>query len=154
MTNGTVILLGNLPVEPRLLGALAEEFGWSVEAAINLDHLERLGQDRNIVAILLDPQDMGEDWSGTLRSVRASTPEALPVVCQRFSEQIPWPELAEAGAFHMLALPLDPGELRQSLGFVWAARKQHLMNVVRLDRAARERVSRSRREVTPAGIVA
>jgi hypothetical protein len=40
--------------------------------------------------------------------------------------------LAEAGAFHALALPFDSSEIRQSLGFVWSARLRRLANVVPL----------------------
>ena len=143
MTRGTLVLLGNLAVERRQVDGLAVEFGWSVEAALNLDHLQQLSLDRNIVAVLLDVQDLCEAWMEVLESLQEVAPGALPIVCQRFSEQLPWPELAEAGAFHMLSLPICATELRQSLGFVWAAQRRHLANLIRLDRAPRERTARA-----------
>lgn len=45
------------------------------------------------------------------------------MLCHGFAEMIDWPQVADAGAFHSLLLPFDVREVRQSLGFVWGAKR-------------------------------
>jgi DNA-binding NtrC family response regulator len=117
-----VVLLGDLSSGAALLSNVIQEFGWSLEQVSNFENLRKLLRDRSVVAVLFEPKSLGISWSEALRLVLEIAPEALPMVCQRFSETVIWPDLAEAGAFHSLSLPLDARELRQSLGFVWTAK--------------------------------
>jgi DNA-binding NtrC family response regulator len=138
MPNPTVVLLGSLPIEASMLAGLASEFGWSVDAAMDFSELRELRQNRNVVAILFDARNLSLSIPQALESVRAIAPQAQLIPCYRFSEVVNWPDLAEAGAFHALALPFDTGEIRQSLGFVWSARLRKTANVVPM-RPASER---------------
>lgn len=122
MTNGTVVLLGDLSFEAPILNRLVQEFGWSFEVAPDLGSLRKLSAARNVVAILFDPNRLGLAWQEALAEVRHIDSQALLIPCHRFSEMVDWSDLADAGAFHALALPLDPREVRQSLAFVWSAR--------------------------------
>lgn len=115
-----------------MLVGLAGEFGWSVAAATDFNHLRELRRDRNVVAILFDARSLGLSIPEALETARALAPQAHLIPCYRFSEVVNWPELAEAGAFHALALPFDSSEIRQSLGFVWSARLRKTANVVPL----------------------
>lgn len=134
MTNGTVILLGNLP--PGALDRVASEFGWSVENVRSLDRVRDMSADRKFVAVLFEPYSLGLSWSLALRSVLDAAPTALPIACHRFSDVIDWPELADAGAFHALSSPFNERELRQSLGFIWARRfERHQNPLLKLHRA-------------------
>lgn len=123
----TVVLFGNFAVEQRLLDQAAVPFGWSLKIAKSVGRLRDLGAKSDVVAVLSDLTLLAEPWNEALQAVRRAVPKALPIVCQRFSGTIPWPELAEAGAFHTVTLPLNPCEVRQSFGFVWAARNQRLL---------------------------
>ncbi len=118
----TVVLLGNCSVDTPKVSNLVREFGWSVEAAPSLDHLRQLGRTGSIVAVLFEANDFGLSVEQALRAARKAAPNARLIPCHRFSDVVDWPALADAGAFHALALPLNWDEVRQSLGFVWSAR--------------------------------
>jgi hypothetical protein len=126
ITRQVVVLLGDLSSGPWLLNSslnsVIQAFGWSLEHASNFDDLRRIHRIRPVVTVLFEPKALGMSWNQSLGLIRQAAPEALPMVCQRFSETAIWPDLAAAGAFHSLSLPLDARELRQSLGFVWTAK--------------------------------
>jgi DNA-binding NtrC family response regulator len=122
MMPGTVVLLGDLPVERTAFDVFVTQLGWSLQKAASFRCLEEMSDD-NVVAVLFDANTLGVSWAEALKLVLDAAPSALPIVCHRFSETMEWPELAAAGAFHSLPLPLDPGEVRQSLGFAWSAKR-------------------------------
>jgi DNA-binding NtrC family response regulator len=130
MTQPTVVLLGDLSIEMAAVSGSVREFGWSMEAAASLDQLRQLGRARSIVAVILDAKGLGLTLEQALRAAQKAAPNARLIACHRFSDRVDWPELAEAGAFHALAVPLDRDEVRQSLGFVWSARLRRSANVV------------------------
>lgn len=123
MAIGTVALLGNLNIEREVFDAVAAEFDCSVEQASSLSGLRKLDATRHLVAVLFDARNLGLSWTDALKFVMDAAPAALPIVCAGFSETIRWPELADAGAYHLLRLPMDEGEVRRSLGFIWAAKR-------------------------------
>ena len=107
---------------------MVAEFGWSLKRAATLNDLAAVyrattnaGQD--LVAVLFSPAALGLPWEQALRSVLRAAPGALPILCLGFTESIDSLQLADAGVFHSLRLPLDEREVRQSLGFVWNARR-------------------------------
>ena len=130
MTNASVVLLGSLPLEAPELNRLVQEFGWSFETAANVDQLRDLRACRNLAAILFDASALALSWEQALRELRALDSEALLIPCHRFSDPVVWSDLVKAGAFHALAMPLDMGEVRQSLAFVWSARFRGAKNVL------------------------
>ena len=117
----TVVLLGNFADERPALDATVSKFGWSVKRASSLNGLHDMRED-NIVAVLLDANSLGLSWAEALKAVLEFAPRTRPIACHRFSETVDWPQLAAAGAFHVLPLPLAAREMLQSLGFVWSAR--------------------------------
>jgi len=123
MLSGRIVVLGNPPViETVAFERLTPEFGWSVEVAEDLDRLRLLGETGNVVAVFFEAQSLGQSWEDALRAVRDAAPQALLIPCHRFSDSVNWPDLADAGAFHALPVPLKSDEVRQSLSFVWSAR--------------------------------
>jgi len=124
MSSGIVVLFGNLPVEHQTLDLLVAEFGWSVKEIRTIHDLAQASLDYNLIAVLFNLQNLSLPWDKALRSILDAAPRALPILCRRFAETIDWPQVAEAGAFHSLQLPLDPREARQSLGFVWGAKSR------------------------------
>jgi DNA-binding NtrC family response regulator len=122
MSQPIVILMGGLSHDVQEVGDLAREFGWSLEPCAGFDQLRAIGRNRNVVAVLFDANDLGLTHDQALRSARKAAPNARLIICHRFSDVVNWPELADAGAFHALSVPLNRNELRQSLGFVWSAR--------------------------------
>jgi len=81
-----------------------------------------LNADHNLVAVLFSPRGLALPWEQALRGILNAAPEALPILCQGFSDAIHWPKVVAAGGFHSLFLPFHMGEVRQSLGFVWDAK--------------------------------
>ncbi len=121
MQSPTVLLLGSLPANAASLDMLVAQFGWSLETASDFRCLRGLNADRNLVAVLFEAGMWSLEWSEALQLVRHAAPSAFPILCHRFSDHLDWPTLADAGAFHAMRLPLVANEVRQSLGFVWAA---------------------------------
>src|ERR1700677_507662 len=122
IATAVVALLGDLSSGTTLLNNVIRDYGWSYQQVSSFENLRQLNQDRSVVAVLFEPTTLGTPWNDALTRILEAVPEALPLVCQRFSETAAWPDLADAGAFHALSLPLDECELRQSLGFVWTAK--------------------------------
>jgi DNA-binding NtrC family response regulator len=124
MSTGTVVLLGNLNIDRAVFDGVAAEFGWSVIQTENLKFLKEISGRKEVVAVIFDATRLDLSWQDALERVLESSPRALPIACAGFSEVIPWSELSEAGAFHELRRPIEGGEVRTSLGFVWAAKRQ------------------------------
>jgi hypothetical protein len=123
MSRGTVVTLGNLNIDPVVLGSVAAEFHWDVDQAPSLHILRETSAHRKVVAVLFNARNLETSWHDALEAVCAAAPAALPIVCAGFADPVRWSELADAGAFHELRLPVDDGELRRSLGFIWAAKR-------------------------------
>ena len=116
------------------MDTLAAECGWSFEHAANVRQLREIGVERDIVAVLFDASALGVPTKHALQAVCEVLPNVLPIVCHKSSETIHWSELAQAGAFHALLLPLRASEVRQSLGFVWEAQRRRRSRIVVLRR--------------------
>jgi len=104
------------------MDTLAAESGWSFEQAGNLRQLREIGALRDIVTVLIDPAMLGMRPKEAVQAVSDAAPKSLPILCHKASETIQWTELAQAGAFHALLMPLRASEVRQAFGFVFEAR--------------------------------
>ena len=122
--SGTVAFLGHLPVERQSIERLAWKYGWSFKHAGSLSDLASLSE-RKVVAVLFDPKDLDTDWRTVLQWVLQAAPDALPIICRRFSEASCWPEMAGAGVYHILHYPFALNEIRQCFGFVREAQRRH-----------------------------
>jgi DNA-binding NtrC family response regulator len=145
----TVSLLANLSERPRWIDTLFAECDWSFEHAENLAKLREIGAGRDVVAVLIDPASLAMQPTQALRTVSEALPRALPILCHKASEILPWAQLAQAGAFHALLMPLHAGEVRQTLGFVSAQRRRRPRVV-----ALHDRPMASSHRAQPAGIPA
>ena len=134
----TVVVFGNISVEYLAFDSLVAQCGCSLKRATSLDQLSDLSVHEQVAVVLFDANTLQISWIEALGVVRKAASTALPIVCHRSSERINWPVLAEAGAYHALLLPLNSGEVRQSLGFALAAKKRHPENVVPLRSAERK----------------
>jgi hypothetical protein len=121
MANGTVVLLGNLPIERLMLDCLVTEFGFSFKHVPTLDCLKNLKQ-QDAVAVVFRPSALNLEWDEALEAVIDALPAAFPILCHGFADHLDWPRAADAGAFHSIHVPFSIAELRQSLGFVWGAK--------------------------------
>jgi hypothetical protein len=130
--DGTLIFLGNICAERLPVDILAAEFGWAIRNVTDLDDLWEIGTQRRIIAVLFDAQTLHLVPDCALKAIQDAAPNALPIVCYRSSEPIRWSELAEAGAFHALLLPLHSDEVRQSLAFVREAQVRRRSKVISL----------------------
>ncbi len=124
MAQEAIAVLGNPPNGWAAMESLLAEFEWSVENTLSVDGLAEICARRDVVAVLIDPAVLELPWKRVLAAVQAVAPRTLAILCYHFASPIDWSEASAAGAFHMLSLPLDPGELRQSLGFVWAEKNK------------------------------
>ncbi|HUA87763.1 MAG TPA: hypothetical protein VMB85_28095 [Bryobacteraceae bacterium] len=131
-----VVLLGDIPYDP--VAELAAKFGWPVENASCFEDLRKIHSQRGTVAVLFEPAGFGLSWEMALDYVRQAAPGALVIVCRRFSDTLDWSTLAARGAFHMISLPVKESELRQSLGFIWAANRRAHQTKDRPSRAKKQ----------------
>jgi len=122
MPSGIVALVGDLYIDRQALDLITAEFHWSVKRFQTIDELAQT-HDNKLIAVFFDPKVLSLTQERALRVILEAAPGALPILCHRFAEVIDWPQLAEAGAFHSLRFPLDSREARQTLGFVWEARR-------------------------------
>lgn len=122
MANGTVVLLGSLRVDRPAMDHLVSAFGYSLKEVLTLRHLGDLDDD--LVAVFFSPNAMGLECDDALQHVLRAAPSALPIVCHGFAENVDWPRLVDAGAFHSLPMPFSATEVRQTLGFVWGAKSR------------------------------
>jgi hypothetical protein len=120
MAHGTVVLVGNLSIEPLVLDRLMAEFGFLFQHAESLQDLKNLNLHEDLLAVLFSPSHLGLRSDEALRAVLDAAPRTLPILCHGFSDHI---DLADAGVFHSLLLPFNLAEVRQSLGFVWGTRR-------------------------------
>jgi hypothetical protein len=130
MPQGTIVFLGGPLVETSALHRLVPEFGWSLESAADLTSLRNLAAANTVIAVLFDARSLALSWQHALRLVGQAASTAFLIPCHRLSDKVDWPELADSGAFHALALPFDVSEVRQSLGFVSFARNRRAANVL------------------------
>jgi DNA-binding NtrC family response regulator len=116
-----VILLDDSSAERAGLSQIAEEFGFEVHSVDSLSEVANL-QKQNGIAVLLVGIASGQHWEEVLANVRSTVSNRTRVIlCHR-------PELADfrsqmvaGGAFYTLLTPLVGAEIRQALGFAWAA---------------------------------
>ncbi len=156
MNQGTVVLAGVLPVEHVALDRLVAEFGWSLEEASSIARVTELNAANPVVTVLFSPHDLALPWDQALRAVLRAAPMALPILCHGFAEVVDWPQLADAGVFHSLLLPLDLREVRQSLGFVWEATRRAAgatRDLQELEQAVKEDVDYEAREYSEAPLI-
>jgi DNA-binding NtrC family response regulator len=142
MARETIVVLGNITNGHAAMEPLLSEFNWSLENALTLDGLADICSRQDVVAVLVDPAVVELPWKQAISAVQEAAPRALPILCHRFSEAIDWTEASAIGAFHLLGLPLDLGELRQSLGFVWAEKNKR-RHVISLTAHERSRLRKS-----------
>src|SRR5262252_9398755 len=94
---------------------LVRSCGWDFVQTANWDDLAAVNRQRRVLSVLFHPASLGfECWRAALSAVQKACPKSLPIVGRDFSDQTPWPEMAEAGVFHSFLIPVDPDELRQS----------------------------------------
>jgi len=118
-----LVTLAAAPLDSGILNRVARYFGWDVLHVRSLASLEPIDSSR-VAAILFDREAAGHTWLDAASSLRRMKPGVRLVACHGFFEPVPWPELAAAGVFHALRVPLIESEVHQSLGFVWAEDRQ------------------------------
>ncbi len=114
---GTVVALGSIRLEDELRD-LARVFGWFARSIPDVEELAGFVRHREVVAVLFSPHEVDDQWEYALRSVQKAAPQARLIVCPRFSNPVPFEDLARHGAFYQLHIPLARHEIRQCLGFL------------------------------------
>ncbi len=104
-------------LQPPWLDTVVGASGYEFKAVPNLNDLRDLADSR-IVAVLFNASFLELPWKDSIVWIHSIAPEARCVVCHGFREEIDWQSLSNWGAFHSLLLPLDPTEVRQSIGFI------------------------------------
>ena len=141
MARAKIVVLGHgiatQGLDPILCG-----FDWTPETTASLEALAKIGARPDVVAVMVEPAAINLPWKQAVAAVQEKLPNACIILCNRFSDDIDYAEASAAGAFLLLHLPLQVGELRQSLGFVWAAKNKRL-HVIPTDPAERSRLSKS-----------
>jgi hypothetical protein len=142
MARERIVVLGHGIATQTGISSILGGFDWTPETTTSLEALAKIGARRDVVAVMVEPAAINLPWKQAVTAIRESIPYACIILCNRFSDDIDYAEASAAGAFLLLRLPLHLGELRQSLGFVWAARNKRL-HVIPTDPAERSRLSKS-----------
>lgn len=131
----TIVVMLEDPSDVAGLTATAAEMGWRTEIVREPAAVE------HAIAVFVDRSFIEPDcsWPEAVRRMRNTLPASHIVVCHGFSEAIDWEELADAGAFHALALPLKPNEVHQSLGFLLEAENRDAETARPVDISSGER---------------
>lgn len=116
---GSLALLGDFSHQRIDLDALAAEFGWNARYTSSLAELARACAGDAVVAVMIDSGS--HPWAATLHELRKVAPHTPALICSASGELHYREEMMEQGAFNVLMSPLDPAEVHQALGFVWAA---------------------------------
>lgn len=126
VTENIVLLAAPVVYDVAGLRNVADEFGWELAEVRDLSEAVALQAEKKTVAILFHPSALGQysSWVDALARLRKAFPDAHLIACHRLSEPIDWAELSQAGAFESLAVPFQPTEVRQALGFVWEAERR------------------------------
>jgi hypothetical protein len=136
----SIVLLGDFSSERVSVHSIAEEFGFTVHQARNVEELRALHPHHSISAVLVHLGSDGAQWQHALNQSQFTLKGRVRVIlCHK-------PELADfrsqmisAGAFYTLLLPLAAAETRQALGFVWAAHRARVHEIP--SKAARQPMS-------------
>ena len=113
-----MLTLGDIDITPII--AAARAFGWNTLMLKTLASIEKLPLGA-VAAILFDRATVGGSWPEAATRLRRIAPHIPLVACHHITEDLDWPAVCDAGAFHGVSVPLKENELRQSFGYVWAA---------------------------------
>jgi len=122
----TVVVLTSGEPDVSAIIAGAATFGWSVLMLNRLRSLDMLPLD-TVSAILFDRDAVGGSWTEATSRLRRMAPKVPLIACHHITEMLDWPAVCDAGAFHGVRVPLNKSELRQSVGYVWAAMQRGTM---------------------------
>src|SRR5258705_12835967 len=123
---GAVVIVGRLPINRRVFEPIVWRYGWRLRHVDDFQQLET-SDDHHVVAVLFDLNDVGEPSRG-IQMVAKAAPEALPIICHRFSERIHGLDMATSGRYHALHYPFATNELQLSLGFAWEANRKRQLH--------------------------
>ena len=139
MARQKIVMVANSVVARSEFASILAEFDWTLETATSLDALARIGANGDVAAVVIEPAIINLPWKQALAAVQETVPQALIILCHGFSHTIDSVEASAAGAFHLLRLPFHLGEVRQSIGFVWAAKNRRI-HVMPSDATERSRL--------------
>lgn len=113
-------------MELRVLRTAAREFGFAVEVARDLPEAMALAAAGEVGAVFFRQDAIAAElsWTETIGRLKTVFPDARLIACHGYAESIDWPELGDAGAFHVLGYPFRAAEVRQSLGFIMQAQER------------------------------
>ncbi|MEP7351994.1 MAG: hypothetical protein ABI824_02055 [Acidobacteriota bacterium] len=116
-----ITLLGDFSSEYVDLRTIASGFDWSTALVADFAELSTLTARCEIAVVMVHVRSLGTSWVNALSRVRYIAPNARVVICHGADQAFGRRDMLERGAYGVLQLPLDAGEVRQLLGFVWAA---------------------------------
>ncbi|MBV8819900.1 MAG: hypothetical protein JO022_16170 [Acidobacteriaceae bacterium] len=132
MSEPIAVFYGNFHDEHLAWNDVARPFGWNIRKTSSLDDLLEIREEADVPAVFIASYP-GDCLAEQIAKIRALVPRARVVACYPLSAPMLADELVSAGAFHSIPRPLNAGEVKQSLGFVWEAwsRKPRRLEPVR-----------------------
>jgi hypothetical protein len=118
MPRPCLIFLGDFSSEKIAWNDVGRHVDWIVRHEHNPDSLRELHHECEVVGVFVECSSEGLTDVLRLKRIQALAPDACVVACRPL-DLMEATESDSIGAFHVIALPLEPGELRQSIGFVW-----------------------------------
>lgn len=118
MPRPCLVFLGDFSGEKIRWDDVGRHVDWTVRHEQNVDSLRELNNQFDIAGVFVECSSEGLSDVLRLQRIQAIAPQACIVACRPL-ELMEATESDSIGAFHVIGCPLDAGELRQSIGFVW-----------------------------------
>lgn len=119
MGEPTVVFCGNFHDQHIAWSHVTPQYGWRLCEVPSIEDLGKIADKLNVAAVFVqsDPGELAE----RIEKIRALLPNARVVFCYPHSAPMLADELVCAGAFHSIPRPLNEGDVKRCLGFVWEA---------------------------------
>jgi hypothetical protein len=113
-----LVFLGDFSDENIPWDEVGSHVGWTARHQRNIDGLREESGQYDVAGVFIESPAEGLTDVLRLTRIQELVPNARLVICRPLDLNHAT-ELDAIGAFHAIARPLNLGELRQSIGFVW-----------------------------------
>jgi AmiR/NasT family two-component response regulator len=118
-----VVLFGDFSEEPVDIRQIGSEFSWSVTEAASFREVRAAYYRNPIAAIVIQAHSISAPLQSVLEELAILAPGARLIVSYKAGDAGLLRDIIDSGACGAVMSPLNETELRQTLGFAWAARR-------------------------------
>ena len=119
-----IVICGQSQHEAVRWAALAAEFGFELEFVPDISALCEIPNAHTISSVFVNFAEHADSAAALSSQIRQFVPNARLILAKPMASSLTPSDLIDTGVFHSLSHPIHPGEMRQSLGFLWSALQQ------------------------------